>query len=83
MNKKGLWLEIGALAMILITTFGVINVISVTEHIYVGDKLTKNYYDYKLCPEKVEEIEKENSIIFSTKEEAQQKKFNKFPGCVE
>ena len=58
MNKRGL-IELGALAIILITTIGVIAILRESSHIYVGDKTTKMVYDYKLCQEQIEDIPKE------------------------
>jgi len=55
MQKRGL-LEIGAIALVVITTLGVLLVISESKHIIVGDIKTKLIYDFSKCSEEVNKI---------------------------
>lgn len=80
-NKRGAWLELGALALILLTTLGVAKVFTASEHIYAGDKSKGVFYDYKVCPEEVKGINKENLIIFGNLKEADSV-FERAEGCV-
>lgn len=82
MNRQGRLLEVSALLLILVTSLFVLKIFSEAEHIYVGDKSTKLFYDYKVCPETVNKIAQENTIIFDTVEDAR-KLFKEAGGCVE
>jgi len=82
MNKRGQILELGAIIIIIIASFGVFQVFSESEHIYIGDNREGTFYDYKICPNEINSIPKENMVIFNNLREAEIT-FNKSVGCVD
>lgn len=74
-------MEVGALILIIITSIGAYKVLSASQHIYVGDKAQRIFYDYKYCPEKIKQIPENNAVIFDTLKEAKES-YNEGEGCV-
>ena len=68
MNKKGAFLEISAIVMILLTTAGVIYTISSPHRLYVGNTADKTYLEYYKCESAAKSIPEQNIIIFQSKE---------------
>lgn len=71
--------------IIALTTLGIIITVSNTNHLYVGNNLnnaSQNYYvDYFKCKEIAKSIPEENMVIFKSKEEAINSKFNPVERC--
>ena len=82
MKKKGVFLEIGAILIILITSIGAIAIFSSSSKVYVGDKSNLTYFEYYKCKEHLNEINEGNQEIFSSKKEAEDKGFIAIEGCV-
>lgn len=71
MDKKGQVLEVSvAVGVIVITLFSVYSVANKTDDIYFGDSMTKIYYEYPNCSNKIESIPKANVVVFQTEEQA-------------
>ena len=68
--------------MILLATIGAIVVLKESGHVYVGNKTTKLVYDYKLCPEQIENIQEENQKVFNNLREAQAREYKNAEGCI-
>lgn len=81
MQKRGL-LEVGAVALIIITTIGVLIVISESKHIIVGDTKTKFLYDFSKCSEEVNKIPTNNQIVFEDKQQAYSLNYKDKEGCI-
>ena len=73
---------ISAIIIIVLTTIGAFAVFSESKHIYVGNKSEMVFYDYKLCPDLINDIPKDNQIVFNDKEEASRRGYNIREGCV-
>jgi hypothetical protein len=82
MNKRGIFIEIGALILIAITTLGVAITVSSTTSLYVGDTNTGYFLDYYKCTEQAKQINQENLIVFPSKSEAINQRYNETEGCV-
>ena len=81
MKKRGL-LEAGAVALIIVTTIGVLLVISESKSIIVGDLKTKYAYDFSKCSEEVNKISTNNQIVFDNIQQAHSLGYKDKEGCV-
>ena len=77
-----MWLEIGAVAIIVLVTAGAFTVISESKNIYIGDTRNSQVYNYKLCPDTVKQIPEENQLILKNLEEAKEKDFKEAENCI-
>ena len=82
MNKKAMVFELGAIIIILITTFGVYKVLSKSSHIYIGNKANLEVYDYKFCPGKINNIPESDRVSFDTLKDAEDNRYKKVEGCI-
>lgn len=81
MNKKGIFLEMGAIILIILTTAGVVITVSNTTHLYVGDKNEHFYIDYYKCKTMAENIKEENLIVFPSEKEAKKEGYKPYTKC--
>ena len=84
MNKRGQGWEIAAaLVMLGITAVGIFSIITESNNIYFADKstITKVYYDYQNCKNKLNNIAKDNLITFRSENEALTEGYTKYDKC--
>jgi hypothetical protein len=81
MNKKGVFLEIGALIIIIITSVGLIVTAMNSSTLIVGDSSTHKYFSYYKCKTQANQITESNLVIFNSEQDATQKGYNATQGC--
>ena len=82
MNKKGLFLEFGAVLLIIISTVGLVASITNANEVYVGDSSTHEFVNYYKCKEIAKTIHESHLVIFHSKTDALISGYNVTKGCV-
>jgi len=80
MNKRGV-IQIVAWLLIAITTAGIGLTIINSTTLYIGDIASQKYVNYYKCPNWVDDLQKDNVVVFPSKKEADIR-FNATEGCV-
>ena len=81
MNKRGEFILIGALIIIVLTGVGLYFVYNNTDNLFIGNKETGEYLNYFKCEDIAKQIPEDKVILFKSKEEAEQK-YTAIEGCV-
>lgn len=71
MNKKGVIAEtVVATIVIALVLIGTVSFVDEASKVFVGDKLTNNYYEYPLCLQEIKKINQSQFIYFDVEQKA-------------
>ena len=81
MNKRGEFVAISALIIMLLTGFGVYLAYNDADNLFIGNRETGEYLNYFKCEDIAKQIPEDKVVVFKSKEEAE-KEYTAIEGCI-